>query len=1154
MRSRKPFLLCPSPTEWLEFLDRHVDIAADDLVRMRWNQHLIECEKCRKVIEQSLHDESILPRRLESSSIQESTNRHLLMSIGSAKAFVAAESPAFMMPASLPGYSIGRMIGKGGMGVVFEGIQRSLKRKVAIKALLHGAWASDNERKMFQREAIAISRLQHPNIVHVIEVVESDGLPYLIMEHIEGPSLADLLTGEPWPTWRAVELIEQLARATDFAHTHGVIHRDLKPANILMQDGVVPRIADFGLAMMHDDRITYGPSNPIVGTPEYSAPEQLSGGPSPRDGGVGGEADIYSLGAILYELITGRRVFAATRPADVIAQVRYEPPIAPKRLEPSIPLDLQTICLKCLQKSPKRRYDSAAAFADDLKRFISGEPVMARPVGSTEQIARWLWRKPEWLIALAGSILIALGATLALSLLWRSASLRADSEQSARKEADGRAIAESRARNVLNRRALELEVDQALGLCEKGEVESGIQALRALQAKTNNEQDLHSLVRNNLRAWHFYSATLLHRNHHNESVRSIQFSTDTQLYCTLSDRRTQLWDTSTGECLLEHQSEHLPITSTLITEDSRFFCARNWEQVVVFESTNARIREEEVGKNLRSLDRFELRSIPKGRLMVNLEGARIAIMGEEGEVEVWDLACQAKIATTRIQGRPTSANFSSKTSTLAISTDVGGVWIWDSLPGTSAREVLSLGKPTKWLQFADKSNCLLLSTDESEIYLIALGDNPHLLRRITPHMPVQSLIAPKDSSLIIGGLGEGPPRRLGECIIWGVDTRRRLRVLEYPSDISCLATSSTGDRLLTGGGARRAYVWLECPWNPAQIGIGSAGFIESAAMTIDGQVAAISMQAWHSPPSNNEPLTEVWQLPPKQLASEAIPFPNAFRLEAASNADVVVATDRSGTIQCWNAAGIPVGHRIQHDQRIWLLSVSPNGQQILFYSNGLYAADPSTGEYQRVHHRKGVPKCIVYHPKGKVLAIGRNSGSVEIYDAVKLESLAIQLEHEEPVTGLAFTFDGEQLAVVGAGGKLSIWDWANGQITQAVQLDAQLSCVAFSPDGKTVAVGAFDRTIHFRNVATGTKEGPAITCQKPVGRIQWSKSNCILVADSEGSVRLYDAVTRRPIGKGLPTDTVNASATWSKDERSIVTASADAGIQIWKSPIVVDAQ
>lgn len=157
-----------------------------------------------------------------------------------------------------------------------------------------------------------------------------------------------------------------------------------------------------------------------------------------------------------------------------------------------------------------------------------------------------------------------------------------------------------------------------------------------------------------------------------------------------------------------------------------------------------------------------------------------------------------------------------------------------------------------------------------------------------------------------------------------------------------------------------------------------------------------------------------------------------------------------------------------------------------------------------------MPKSIVYHPTGNVVAISRNSGSIEIYD------------------------------------------WANGRITQSAQLDAELSCVAFSPDGRTVAVGAFDRTIHFRNVATGTKEGPAITCQKPVGRIQWSRSNCILVADSEGSVRLYDAVTRRPIGKGLPTDTVNASATWSNDERSIFTASADAGIQSWKSPIVVD--
>ena len=283
-----------------------------------------------------------------------------------------------------------RLLGRGGMGVVYKARHRRLNRLVALKMLIAGAYAGPPERARFQREAEAVASLHHANIVAVYDVGDHEGCPYFTMELLEGGSLAQALAGTPQPARQAAALLITLAEAVQAAHQAGIVHRDLKPANILLTAEGTPKVADFGLARHFEGEPALTLSGTRIGTPSYMAPEQVSG----KAGTIGPAADIYALGALLYEMLTGRPPFRGETAAETERQVIHDEPVSPSRLNTKVPRDLETICLKCLSKEPQRRYASAAALADDLRRFVEGRPIQARPVGWAERSWRWCRRNP----------------------------------------------------------------------------------------------------------------------------------------------------------------------------------------------------------------------------------------------------------------------------------------------------------------------------------------------------------------------------------------------------------------------------------------------------------------------------------------------------------------------------------------------------------------------------------------------------------------------------------------------------------------------------------------------------------------------------------------------------------------------------------------
>jgi hypothetical protein len=292
-------------------------------------------------------------------------------------------------PAPLPvidGYEIGELLGRGGMGLVFKARHKALKRDVALKIVVSGAHAGAQERARFRTEAEAVARMHHPGIVQVYEVGEQAGCPYLALEFVSGGSLAQQLDGTPMPPRRASQLLLDLARAVQHAHEQGIVHRDLKPANVLLTESGVVKIADFGLAKLLDVERGQTRTGVVLGSPSYMAPEQAAGNVR----AIGPATDVYALGAILYELLAGRPPFVGASIMETLDQVRTHDPVPPQSLQPKVPNDLATICLKCLEKNPAQRYPSAAALASDLDRYLHGEAVAARKITLWDQIARLL--------------------------------------------------------------------------------------------------------------------------------------------------------------------------------------------------------------------------------------------------------------------------------------------------------------------------------------------------------------------------------------------------------------------------------------------------------------------------------------------------------------------------------------------------------------------------------------------------------------------------------------------------------------------------------------------------------------------------------------------------------------------------------------------
>jgi WD40 repeat protein len=474
-------------------------------------------------------------------------------------------------------YELLEEIGRGGMGVVCRARQVRLNRVVALKMILAGELATEDDVRRFQAEAEAAAKLDHPGIVPVHEVGRHEGQHYFSMAFVEGESLAHRVAQGLPPPREAAELTRKVAEAVAYAHAHGVIHRDLKPANILVDKQGQPRLTDFGLAKRIQGEP--GASAPggltatgqIVGTPSYMPPEQAGG----RRGEAGPLSDVYSLGAVLYCLLTGRPPFQADNPLDTLLQVLEQDPVPPRRLNTAVPRDLETICLKCLQKEPRRRYQSAQELAADLDRFLTGKPILARPAGVVERALKWARRRP------AAAALVAASALAALLLTAAGVGFTVTLDEARRRAVKGEAdaltqyrLTQDALRDVRQERDAKgqaLRRAEGLRLITQSEVVRADKPGLALALAIEGAERAPGLLANNA----LLAALDVCREErilvgHEGAVYSASFSRDGGRVLTCSaDGTARVWDAATGEQLLVLREDRDPVAIAQFSPDGR---------------------------------------------------------------------------------------------------------------------------------------------------------------------------------------------------------------------------------------------------------------------------------------------------------------------------------------------------------------------------------------------------------------------------------------------------------------------------------------------------------------------------------------------------------------------------------------------------------